>query len=377
MGPARLFFMTHHADLKLLLIIGSMIPAFIIIMNILNYVLRKRSITGKKALKINIAANVIFFLIFFIVAEYQATQFEDNVIRKRKAEKLVRDIPDIGDVFEIDLLLLWKAKKNYYSGLLDEHWSFTTDSNGIRSVVEIPYKKAKDEYRILVIGDSWVFGFGVNDDEVFCYRLENLLHKKYPDRKITVINGGCPAYCAAQGFIFLQKRGMKYNPDLVIVKGFLNGTVMAIFDKLYHLPSPTPLKTIKSTLWNSNLYLYIRRLVLLNQSNNITKEVEQIRSFDDFKYTRQIYGEIDDLCKKKKIPLIYTNISFKYKAFYSEPLKEFAEKRDVNYLEIELDMLNDMDHIKKDSQHPGPRNNKVIAQILARYIEEKGFIKNK
>ena len=46
-----------------------------------------------------------------------------------------------------------------------------------------------DAFRILVLGDSFTFGYGVENDETYSVQLQNLLNERL-DRTVEVVNAG-------------------------------------------------------------------------------------------------------------------------------------------------------------------------------------------
>ena len=77
--------------------------------------------------------------------------------------------------------------------------------------------KAKDEYdgRILMLGDSFTFGFGIEHEKTFSSVLENLFSEQ--GQKIDVINTGVVSYSPLPEYLYLREKGLKYNPDVVIM----------------------------------------------------------------------------------------------------------------------------------------------------------------
>jgi len=59
--------------------------------------------------------------------------------------------------------------------------------------------------RVLVLGDSYAFGWGVADEDGFVRRLETDLRRKFPDAPLEVINGGLPGFS-----IYQQVRMLMY-----------------------------------------------------------------------------------------------------------------------------------------------------------------------
>ncbi|MAE66921.1 MAG: hypothetical protein CMJ18_21900 [Phycisphaeraceae bacterium] len=80
-----------------------------------------------------------------------------------------------------------------------------------------PKTKAPDTFRIAVIGDSIVYGYGVAFDEAYPRRLERMLNDSGRFRKqIEVLNFGVPGYGAVQIVEAFREKGLDFEPDLVI-----------------------------------------------------------------------------------------------------------------------------------------------------------------
>lgn len=96
------------------------------------------------------------------------------------------------------------------------------NSRGLRDR-ERPYRKPPDTYRILVVGDSVAFGFGVEEPDIFPRRLEALLNAKNRSRRTyEVINGGVGNYNTDQELAFLKLEGVKYRPDHILLAYYVN-----------------------------------------------------------------------------------------------------------------------------------------------------------
>ena len=89
------------------------------------------------------------------------------------------------------------------------------NSKGIRGP-EYSYDKDNEEYRILVVGDSFVEGYTVEFNEMFSEIVKMMLNKR-GDRNYEVISAGTGGYCTDQEFLFFKEEGKKYNPDLTVL----------------------------------------------------------------------------------------------------------------------------------------------------------------
>src|SRR4051812_34618680 len=78
---------------------------------------------------------------------------------------------------------------------------FTTNSRGFRGRDEYAIPKPRGVYRILALGDSVVDGYGVEDDETFCAKLQK---KLTPVRRTEVMNLGIAGFGNAEELVQLE-----------------------------------------------------------------------------------------------------------------------------------------------------------------------------
>lgn len=90
----------------------------------------------------------------------------------------------------------------------------TYNERGLRDRPILP--KAAGEYRILALGDSITFGWGVDQDKTFSARLESLLEGRL-HRPVRVINSGVGGYNTVQEMTYFKREGITLQPDLVML----------------------------------------------------------------------------------------------------------------------------------------------------------------
>jgi lysophospholipase L1-like esterase len=95
-----------------------------------------------------------------------------------------------------------------------------------------------DRYRIIFLGDSLTFGWGVEQDQTFKTLLEAALNRRYPTE---IINFGTGNYNSEQEVNLFVEKGLKYRPDKVVVFYFINDA------------EPTPTKASMAFLYHSRL----------------------------------------------------------------------------------------------------------------------------
>ena len=105
-------------------------------------------------------------------------------------------------------------------GEAEFHHLVSTNALGFRSP-ELPPAKPSDRVRVLVLGDSFAYGVGVEDDATFAARLEAL------DPRLEVQNAGVNGYPPGQELLLLREVGLGVQPDVVLLAFFWNDVTEA------------------------------------------------------------------------------------------------------------------------------------------------------
>lgn len=90
----------------------------------------------------------------------------------------------------------------------------TTNSLGLRDREYGP--KSDNELRILSLGDSYAFGYGVELSDSYPKRLEAMLAADFPDRQVSVINAAVSGYNTHQQQILFDRLFTRLQPDFVL-----------------------------------------------------------------------------------------------------------------------------------------------------------------
>jgi lysophospholipase L1-like esterase len=91
-------------------------------------------------------------------------------------------------------------------------FSFTHDAQGLRVVPAATAVAAK--LTVLVLGDSYTYGLGVDDDQTYCHHLQEALRSEPAAR---VINAGNPGKGTDYALRFFLARQAKLRPDVVLL----------------------------------------------------------------------------------------------------------------------------------------------------------------
>jgi hypothetical protein len=83
---------------------------------------------------------------------------------------------------------------------------------------DLPHVKSDNVFRIAVLGDSFTFGWGVEEDKIFVSVMRQIL-QEYAGKSmhVEVMNLGVPGYSTFQQVAAFEEKALEFKPDLVLV----------------------------------------------------------------------------------------------------------------------------------------------------------------
>jgi hypothetical protein len=151
--------------------------------------------------------------------------------------------------------------RHYVPG--DYEVTITTNSAGMRGQREYPVARVPGKRRILMLGDSFPFGYGVEDEDVVSAVLETLLNAgNAPAAEggggYEVINLSVAGFGQAEELVTWEKRAREYRPDVVVLFYFDNDVGNNAVAGLYEVaPDGTLTRTGRSFLPGTNFQDYM------------------------------------------------------------------------------------------------------------------------
>ena len=126
-----------------------------------------------------------------------------------------RDTPRYA-FWKYDPLVGWAHQPNQRGRFVGRDFSIEVcnNSRGLRDD-EYPLER-NDKKRLLILGDSFGWGFGVE----LHHRFSEILESRHTDWE--VINASVSGYSTAQEYLFLKERGWLYRPDVVLLLMYEN-----------------------------------------------------------------------------------------------------------------------------------------------------------
>jgi lysophospholipase L1-like esterase len=171
-----------------------------------------RNVLNKLALvAFSLLLVALLLEVFLRVAYYHSLDFSMEMWKYAVAMKRAVPDPNLSFVHE----------PNTHAFLMGQDVSI--NSLGLRDR-ELSPTKSPGVYRVLVLGDSTTFGWGVSLDNTASKILERELNAQHIPgyERFEVINAGVGNYDTVQEVTYYKTRGRELNPDMVILVYFIN-----------------------------------------------------------------------------------------------------------------------------------------------------------
>jgi lysophospholipase L1-like esterase len=342
----------------------------------------------RQSLLFRLIASLLSLLAFLTVVEIIVRTTGIDTAFQNRFFVLNRAL-DYPDVFQKDRDLFWRFRPHQViSSKFFEGRTYCINSMGLRGEEVKSHKTIK---RILALGNSCTFGWGIAYQDTYAEQLESLLNGAYE-----VINGGIPGYSSFQGRRFFEKKLINLQLDIVLILFAWNDHWAAanqIADKDQQFP-PRAVIGVQNFLSHLHLYRLMKKLLL----TGIEKEADSL-----FDRTAPVYrvglkdfqSNLREICRvarsKGITPILLTSPIPSLATYYppgsKSPLHSFHEKYNQAIRELsvsdtvdlvdlarEFDCYGDLfDDAPNDPIHFNTRGHRVAAELLAEYMREHYF----
>jgi hypothetical protein len=156
------------------------------------------------------------------------------------------------EIYAPDERLYWKLKPNQDCYTKVGHKPVHVNSHGTRGP-EFSTSKPTNTVRVISLGDSRTFGWGLSDEETYSRQLEQLLQNSGDSRRFEVINAGVNAWSYPQMQVFFREIALSYQPDAVVI-GDAN-----LWTQFSEQSSPEFVRSFLRRVWLKN---FLRRFAL-------------------------------------------------------------------------------------------------------------------
>ncbi|MFH1510424.1 MAG: SGNH/GDSL hydrolase family protein [Candidatus Woesearchaeota archaeon] len=247
--------------------------------------------------------------------------------------------------------------------------TITTNSQGFRDVEHNKGKPA-NTVRILSLGDSVAFGEGVNLEDTYAKVLERKLNN-HSTKKYEVLNFGRFAYGTMDELELLEKKGLDYSPDIVIL--------MMVYNDFQNV----------GTVQNDNLLLESVRRDTANSSLRLSQWLDRKLTILEYRKSENMYNETDkynlvklplegiiNLCLQHDIHLMV--LQYHGHQPYMDDISNFLATQGIRTIDLQKSKLvTDYRNgeIMLPDGHPTPLGHQIIADILFENLIEEKILK--
>lgn len=167
-------------------------------------------------------------LVVFVLAG-GAAEFLVRFLRPEWQPPPVRGVPFLRP----DSRLGWRLREGWRGPFSLPHRTtqVVISAQGLRDDTYAPLP-APGRRRVLLLGDSMAWGFGVEKQESF----DTLLESRFPD--LDVVNDSVPGYGTDQELLILEEQGLSFHPDLVLLLFHPNDLLNNTWPRQYGYPKP-------------------------------------------------------------------------------------------------------------------------------------------
>lgn len=287
-----------------------------------------------------------------------------------------------GEGIEHDPLLGWRNKSNFSDTFKNNEFSIqvTTNSAGMR---DQEYSQSRsDQKRMLVLGDSFGWGWGVSQSEIFSEILEEELGWE-------VINTSVPGYGTDQQFLALKHKWKAYNPDIVVVLFFENDFINNHFNEQHGYNKPL-LKVIDNQLtltqeiiapprWTQNLHRYLMANTILVKEAMIGFSKLK-KHFRQKRLTRKIRIQqatkiIEGMLRTTRSigsELVVVSVPMKWN--FVKGFKRHSKKLGYHYLPLNEAFKGDSSHLWLSDGHWNGEGHKIAAEAIYQFLLQEHLI---
>jgi len=287
------------------------------------------------------------------------------------------------------ILFVHKPKLDVSIGSFD----LQTNSLGLRGP-EVATPKPADTFRVLMLGDSVTFGWGVDDEVTFARRLQTTWNKGMPKTRLEVVNTGLPKYDTNQAAAMLRKIGLALQPDLVVLTYVTNDLTEPTRDTIFQLltgehPHPEEQVTIPNDFCSGLAEWLAPALpatsALINRYTDIEARVQQVLP-EGQRYTPETFAagprgwarsqqallDIQAMCRQAGAPLVV----FDHTLPRVESLRPFCDQHGIAYEPFYLseeDLAQGITNSMLDS-HCNAKGHDLLLQRMRAALERRRLL---
>jgi len=261
-------------------------------------------------------------------------------------------------------------------------FSVSTDANGLRAPIHQQGKPA-GAFRLLFLGCSTTFGWGVDNAQSYPAQVEKLLHEQ-GFHQVEVINGGQPGHSSFQGMWLYKNVGRDYHADVVVFSYVVQDARKAAYtDRSQALLQQDARFLKQNLLYRSRLYLGLRTFI--DSKRMTAKEREEEGTEGVYRVSREEYVEairefvaLTEADGAQPVLFDFPLERSGYTREHRRLMRIAGEELNIPHMQMqqEFEQLSTQQtlYFPKDRGHANAQGNLLIAQRLATFMRERNLL---
>ncbi len=249
-------------------------------------------------------------------------------------------------------------------------------------------EKPPGAWRLLVIGDSFTYGAGVEIPETFVKKTERMAHEEV-SKRIEIWNCGFPGWDTEREVEYLENTALGYSPDMITICFYLNDATdweehPMIFSEWYKSME-------KNNFLDKVSYLYRwlhKRLLSMKITRETTRAFKEayftpVDGVDRWTLCKRSLRKARNLCDQNDIPftlmifpiLVQLNENYPFISIH-ERIKRFCEQFDIPVLDL-LPAFQGQDamslRVRINDAHPNAEGHTIAAKAFYSWLKEQNY----
>lgn len=255
------------------------------------------------------------------------------------------------------------------------------NSGGFRDI-EHSFEKPPGVYRIVGLGDSFLWGQGVKFEDISLNVLAKRLGETSQRYQIETINLAISGMDTVVESRALRELGVRFDPDLVILHFVLNDIKPSIdlysgdFNKISNTPDAL---SKYSQLWSWARKRYLAAVTTRRYIDTVVADA--VESTQHWQITLNAIDEINETCNKNNIKLLVAIYPFFYNLDDDYPfqiihdrIEEHCRERGIDVIDLKpyFDGLSGPElWVHPVDQHPNEEAHRIVAEALYTHLVDK------
>ena len=204
--------------------------------------------------------------------------------------------------------------------------------------------------RVMCLGDSMIYGYGVGLYDSLPAQLEYFLNKALLSQEIEVVNHAIPGDSLYDQWLQFKIHGKKYNPDLLVIFLCENDAELPCAVDNY-------LERVEYS-WDPHQPIY--------------------------KYFTSLFSDMKSYSEEKKLPVVigfYYTFDNQYRQLCSTQLKQICQSNKLYFIDISEEFMGQLSGdinknivVSNADPHPSAYGHKIAAMCVARNLIKDNFL---